>query len=114
GNSIIIITPSAPDARARRARLLLERPQFRRCIRGRSAAAIKQHHAREVLIINATSVVAAAGGGFACHLSTSEVALEVAPGPAAGAFDAQQPGPAALNPQHPRTLLNPPTSTDRR
>src|SRR5262245_65526139 len=65
-------------------------------------------------MINATSVVAAASSGFARHLSTSEVALEVARGAAAGAFDAKQPDYASINLEHPGILHNRHAANDGR
>src|SRR5256885_9503459 len=104
--SVLIVVPSAPDAHAGRARLLLERPESRHCVGGRRAAAIEQHHAREVLIVNATPVVTAVSGGLACHFSISEVALEIAHGAATGAFHAKKPDHASLNLQHRGTFHN--------
>jgi hypothetical protein len=70
----------------------------------RAAAAIEQHHAREVLIVDPTAILIAAADRLARHFAVSEVAPEITRRAAAHALNAEQPHHTSLDLQCPRIL----------
>src|SRR4051812_7380149 len=112
--SIVVAIPRAPDAQPGRARLLIQRAHFRRRVCARPAAAVEQHDAREILIVDAASVLVAAPGRLAHHLSPPEIAPQIPRGPATGALYAEKTDHAPLQLERTCILHDGHTAHDRR
>ena len=75
--SIVVAIPAAPDAHLAIAPADPAALHFRRCVWARPAAAIEQHDARKILIVHPASVLVAAPGRLADHLSPPEIAPQI-------------------------------------
>src|SRR5436305_1816519 len=93
----LIFQALAPDADARGARGLLGGLQLGRSICAGAAAAVEQHDAREILIVDPAAMLAAVAYRLADDLAPPQIAAEIARRPTAHAFHTVETHDAPLN-----------------
>jgi hypothetical protein len=92
GSIVLVDVPPTPDTGTHGASQFFHPPVFRGCIRRGTTSPVEQHHAREILIVDAALIFVTHASRLARDLPPPKIISEIAHRSArAGALDSGEP-----------------------